>query len=113
MNATMPMLLVVATIAFAPQSAAQQARQVKEPITSAPSGSRVPLDVSRRGLGDVLALGDAARGGSVSVAPSVGSVSPLAFSCAPTIRDQATGGCMQASSMPTGETFSRNYRITQ
>ncbi len=52
MHTTIPMLLIVATVAFAPQSAAQQARQLREPIASARSGSRIPLDVSLQGLGD-------------------------------------------------------------
>ncbi len=105
MTTTIRTLLFVSVVAtgLAPESAAQKARQVKEPVVGARSGSPVPLDVSLQGLGDVsrLALGDAARGGSVSVTPSVGSVSPLAFSCAPSIRDQAAGGCLQASSTPT------------
>ncbi len=103
MNATIPMLLIVATVALAPQSAAQETNQRKEPGAGVRSGSRVPVDISLQGLGDVsgLALGDAARGGRFSVTPSVGSVSPLAFSCAPSIRDQATGSCLEASSVPT------------
>ena len=68
MTTMIPTLLFISVVAtgFAPQSAAQQARRVKEPITSAPSGARVPLDVSPRGLGDVLALGDVARGNKVN-----------------------------------------------
>ncbi len=99
MNATIPMLLIVATVTLAPQSAAQKTNQPRKPGASA----RVPVDVSLQGLGDVsgLALGDAARGGRVFVTPSVGSVSPLAFSCAPSIRDKATGKCLQADSTPT------------
>ncbi len=99
MNATIPTLLIVATVAFAPQSTAQKTNQSREPVAS----TRVPVDVSLQGLGDVsgLALGDAARGGIVSVTPSVGSVSPLAFSCAPSIRDQSAGGCLQADTTPT------------
>ena len=59
MNATIPMLLFVSAIAtgLAPQGAAQQTRQLREPIAS----SRVPVDVSLQGLGDVLALGEAPR----------------------------------------------------
>ena len=105
MNTTIPMLLFVSAVAtgFAPQGAAQEARRLKEPSASSRSSSRIPVDVSLHGLGDVseLTLGDAARGGSVSATPPAGSVSPLAFSCAPSIRDQANGGCLQASSTPT------------
>ena len=99
MNATIPTLLIVATVATGAASQAQKANQPRERVAS----SRVPVDVSLQGLGDVsgLALGDAARGGSAFATPSVGSVSPLAFSCAPSIRDQAAGGCLMASSIPT------------
>ncbi len=47
MNATVPTLLIVATVAFTPQSAAQKTNQPKEPVASA----RVPVDVSLQGLG--------------------------------------------------------------
>ena len=81
MNTMIPMLLFVSAVAFAPQSEAQQARQLKEPIASARSGSRVPLDVSLQGLGDVsrIILGDA---------------------CAAAIKDRAGAGCLRASSTP-------------
>ena len=82
----MPMLLFVSVAAgFAPQSAAQEARQPKEPIAGARSGSRVPVDVSLEGLG----------GGS--------SMIPLttAVSCLDSIKNKATGGCLMASSRPT------------
>ena len=100
MNIPMLVFVSIAVTGLAPQNEAQKARQLREPRAAARSGSWIPIDVSLQGLGDV-ALGDAARGGSVSATPPIGAVSPLAFSCAPSIRDQASGGCLQASSTPT------------
>ncbi len=48
MNATMSTLLIVATVAFAPQSAAQKTNQPEKPVAS----TRIPVDVSLQGLGD-------------------------------------------------------------
>ncbi len=83
MTTTIPKLLIVATVAFAPQSAAQQARQLREPVAS----SRVPVDVSLQGVGTI----PASRSGGVG----------LGLECLQRIADQATEGCLQASSMPT------------
>ncbi len=84
MNATIPMLLIVATVAFAPQSAAQQARQLREPVTS----SRVPVDVSLQGVGTIPA----------SRSSGVG----LRLECLQSIADQADpSACLMASSLPT------------
>ena len=84
MNATIPMLLFVSAVAtgFAPQNAVQEARRAKEPGAAARPGSRVPVDISLVGLGP--------------------SMLPLTTttSCLDSIKDRATGGCLEASSKP-------------
>ncbi len=81
MNATMPTLLIVATVAFAPQSAAQKTNQPEKPVVN----TRVPVDVSLQGLGDPSTIGLTAT-----------------TSCLDSIQDRGSGGnCLMASSTPT------------
>ncbi len=72
MNATIPMLLIVATVAFAPQSAAQKTRTEK-------TGSRTLVEVPSR--------------------PAKGACGHA--TCAEGILDLGTDRCIKASSTPT------------